>query len=327
MVMPVPDAPYRPERSGSGTARPILVTGAPRSGSTWLGNIIALAPGAGYVDEPFHRDCPAGRCAAGFPDYFTYVTRATEAPYVAALRDTLQWKYNLAAELRTLRSSRQAARMARDFAYFSAMRLRGARCVLKDPIAVFSAAWLADRFGAQVLVNIRHPAAFVASLRAAGWGRVHFETFGNQPALMTERLASFADQIAAATRRMPDPIAGGSLLWNIIHAHIHRLREEHPDWIFVRHEDLSREPVEGFHAAYERLGLDFTGNVRRNLERYTSGAGALAKISIFGTRRRTVRNSRDNIFAFRKRLTPEEIARVRTLTAPVAAHFYTDADW
>lgn len=306
---------------------PILVTGTPRSGSTWVGNVLALDRGAGYIHEPFNKHCPAGRCRAGFRDAFTYITPETEGPYVAALRDTIDWKYSLAAELKSLRTTRQAARMTRDFVYFEVMRQRGARAILKDPLALLSADWLARRFGCQVVVVIRHPAAFVASLRATRWHRVRFEVFGNQPLLMRDRLAPFAEAIAAATRTMPDAIDAGALLWNILHHHIARLRQEHPDWIFARHEDLSRDPAPEFRAIFDRLGLDFSDEVYRSLEGYTAGGGALSKFSLFGTRRRTMRNSRDNIFAFRDLLTPEEIARVRAATAPLSERFYTDADW
>ena len=315
-----------PDQEDPVPKNPILVTGAPRSGSTWVGNVLALDQGAAYIHEPFNRHCPAGRCRAAFAHPFTYITPATEAPYVAALGDTIAWKYSLAAELRTLRTSRQVARMTRDFVYFEAMRRRGARTILKDPLALFSADWLAQRFGCQVVVVIRHPAAFVASLRAAGWSHVHFEMFGDQPLLMRDRLAPFADAIAAATKTMPDTIDAGALLWNILHHQIQCLRQEHPDWIFVRHEDLSCNPVAGYNAIFDRLGLNFSDAVRRNLEGYTTGGG-LSKLSMFGTRRRTMRNSRDSIFAFRDRLTPEEIARVRAATAPLSELFYTDADW
>ena len=53
------------------SAKPILVTGAHRSGTTWVGKMLALAPGVGYVHEPFNPRFSAGR----FDRYFTVVTR------------------------------------------------------------------------------------------------------------------------------------------------------------------------------------------------------------------------------------------------------------
>lgn len=34
--------------------RPILVTGARRWGTTWVGHTLALSPDVGYIHEPFH---------------------------------------------------------------------------------------------------------------------------------------------------------------------------------------------------------------------------------------------------------------------------------
>ena len=62
-----PDGEAMPDRS------PILVTGTHRSGSTWVGNVLGLAPGTGYVHEPFHCRCQPGICRAHFPHWFQYV--------------------------------------------------------------------------------------------------------------------------------------------------------------------------------------------------------------------------------------------------------------
>lgn len=306
---------------------PILVTGAPRSGSTWVGNILALDADSGYVHEPFNKNCPNGRCRASFRQSFTYVTAETEGPYLEALRDTIAWKYSLGADLAGIRTPRNLARMLRDFGYFEAMRRRSARMILKDPLALFSAEWIAARFGAQVVVVIRHPAAFVASLRAAGWHRVHFELFRDQPLLMRDRLAPFADEIAAASRVMPDAVDAGVLLWRILHHHIDLLRTAHPDWIFVRHEDLSRDPAAGFGDLFDQLGLGFSPAVRGRLAQFSNPGAALSRLSLYGTRRRTMRNSFDAVAQFRTRLTAPEIDRIRATAAPQSALFYTDADW
>jgi hypothetical protein len=36
-------------------ARPILVTGSPRSGTTFVGRMLALSPGVHYIHEPSTR--------------------------------------------------------------------------------------------------------------------------------------------------------------------------------------------------------------------------------------------------------------------------------
>lgn len=305
--------------------RHVLVTGSPRSGSTWVGNVLALDRNTGIVNEPFNGHCPPGRCRARLSN-FTYVTAENEALYLDALTDTLAWRYSPAAELRALRGPRGLARLARDFAYFEAMRRRGARMIVKDPLAIFSADWLANRFGAQVVVLVRHPASFVASMRAAGFV-MRFKALHDQPRLVAERLAPFAEAIAAAAASPSDSVEANTLLWNVVHHHIARLQDEHPDWIFVRQEDLARDPVTGFAALFDRLGLDFSDTVRASLDRFTTDRGALGRLSLFGSRRRTMRSSQDSMTYFRKRLTPEQIDRIRGDAAPLWQRFYGEEDW
>jgi hypothetical protein len=311
--------------SGTFSRTPVLVTGAPRSGSTWVGNVLALAPGTGYVHEPFNRHCPRGVCRAGLTS-FAYITEENEAPYLAPLGDTLAWRYSTAAELRGLRTPRGVVRLARDFAYFEAMRQRQARVILKDPLALFSADWIARRFAARVVVIIRHPAAFVASMRAARW-RISFHSFSRQPRLIEDRLAPYADAIAAALATPPDAIATYTLLWMLLHHQIDLLREEHPDWIFVRHEDLSREPATEFRVLFDKLGLEFSDGVRASLERFTTDQSPLGKLTLFGNKRRTMRDSRDSMHAFRRRLSAAEIERIRRIAEPLWPRFYGPEDW
>ena len=85
-----------------------------------------------------------------------------------------------------------------------------------------------------VLVLVRHPAAFAASLSRLDW-RFDFTNFLSQPSLMSTDLAPFADEIEAAAQRPPDPISEAALLWKSIYATVDRYRRERPRWMFLRH--------------------------------------------------------------------------------------------
>ena len=58
-------------------SRPILVTGAPRSGTTWVGRMLTLAPGVGYIHEPFNPTTDAGISGRPVARFFEYVTPET----------------------------------------------------------------------------------------------------------------------------------------------------------------------------------------------------------------------------------------------------------
>jgi hypothetical protein len=153
---------------------PILVTGSHRSGTTWVGRMLAKAPDVCYIHEPFNVSDPPGPgvCNVRFDHWFTHVHAGNEDRYYPALRKTIESKYSLASALRTVQSLGDLRHVMHEYRHFDKHRRRGSRSSLKDPLALLSAEWLAERFGAVVLIVIRHPAAFVSSIQRGG-GRAH----------------------------------------------------------------------------------------------------------------------------------------------------------
>lgn len=287
--------------------------------------MLAAAPQIGYIKEPFHLQHRPGVCAARFERWFTYVTDENAGAYEAALARTLTFDYDVAAELKALRSPKDVARMGRDWGRFVYHRLRDVRPLMKDPLAFFSAEWLAKQFGMEVVVIVRHPAAFVSSLSRVGWW-YDVRQFLEQPLLMRDLLGPFEDEIRAHVgHEREDMVAHAALLWKIIYATALRYREQHPDWLFVRHEDLSRRPTSSFRALYHRLGLPFTPEAKAKIEAY-SGVENPAEAEE-GRVHQLRRDSRANIWNWAERLSPAEIDQVRRATAEVADAFYTPEDW
>jgi hypothetical protein len=327
--MPISDSDVDEATPSSGpthtTQAPILVTGAHRSGSTWVGKMLAATPEVGYIKEPFHLEHRPGVCAAQFERWFAYVTDENAAAYDAAFARTLAFDYDVAAELTSLRSPKDVARMARDWSQFAYHRRRGSRPLMKDPLAFFSAEWLAERFAMDVVVIVRHPAAFVSSLSRVGWW-YDVRQWLEQPLLMRDLLGPFEEEIHAHVgHEQDDVIAHAALLWKVIYATAQRYREEHPDWIFVHHEDLSRRPTSSFRDLYDRLGLSFTPDVKAKIEAY-SGVENPAEAED-GRVHQLRRDSRANIWNWAERLSPAEVEQVRRVTDEVAAAFYTEDDW
>ena len=191
-------------------------------------------------------------------------------------------------------------------------------------MAPFAAAWIAQLFDAQVVVMIRHPAAFASSLKKLDW-QFSFKPWLDQPSLMADLLEPYRAEIQDHYEREVDVVDQAILMWKAMHDVIDGYRKRHPEWRFVRHEDLSAEPIEGFRALYHHLGLTWGERVERGLARYSS-AGNPDEVPAW--RHRSVR--RDSAAARRtwlRRLTPDEIARVRAGVAGVSERFYGDDDW
>lgn len=304
--------------------RPILVTGSHRSGTGWVGQMIsaASAPPIGYIWEPFNLRHRPGVFPASTPYWFQYVCADNEDPFLRAVRDMLAFRYRPMAELHSLRSPKDAARFVRDWAVTMRRRRVGALPLLKDPIAVFSAGWLAERFDMAVVMLIRHPAGFASSI--IGRRLTHpFEHFIRQPLLMRDLLQPFEGELRRFAERERPLLEQAILLWNVIHHAILRFREQHPDWLFLRLEDLAEAPVEGFREVYRYLDLPFDPSVERAIER-TSGAGNPAQVTDMASIRR---DSRASVWAWRKRLPAEDVDRVRRGVAEIAPAFYGDPDW
>ena len=96
-----------------------------------------------------------------------------------------------------------------------------------------------------VSVLKRHPIAFCSSLRITNW-RFPFDDFLNQPLRMDRYLSVFEDEIREAIENEEDTIDQAILLWNCIYHTASIYQQDPPEWLFIRHEDLSNEPVEQF---------------------------------------------------------------------------------
>ena len=169
---------------------------------------------------------------------------------------------------------------------------------------------------------VRHPAALVATLTRRNWHH-RFGDFLDQPYLMRDLLSGRRDEIERLAAEPPSAFDGAIALWNILTEHVAGLAQRHPDWIILRHEDACREPDARFRAVYERLGLSWSPEVERFLAHTTSSSNPTWQPRADSI----LRNSADHADAWKRELTPDQIAEIRERTGEVASGFYTDADW
>lgn len=302
---------------------PILVTGSHRSGTTWAGRALELSREVCYIHEPFNPDRRPGWSGGRIPYWFMYIHEDNELEFAPVMRDVLSYRYPVRRNLPDVRGARAAALFTRDLAASLRYRARPKRALLKDPIALFSAEWLAQRYDARVIVMIRHPGAFASSIKRLNWN-FSFAPWLVQIDLLRDWLGDFEDQMKASAFEKVDIIDQSILMWNCIHHVIDAYRRKHTDWSFVRHEDLSLDPINGFRELYGRVGLTWNDRVRQGIERLT-GSDNPGEVSAWrhGTVKRDSRSVPD---VWRRRLTSEEAGRVIEGTRAVASRFYSDAE-
>ena len=336
---------------------PLLVTGMPRTATSWVGKMLEASGALVYVNEPLNPQHPPGRSpgvlGADVEHAFQYITEENERVWLPAFRDTVRLRFHPLAEVRRNHAPYDLLRAVKYTAGFGLGRLRGRRALLDDPYAVFAAPWLHRRVGCRVVVTVRDPVATVSSWRRLGWTPRLAELLA-QPALVRDRLGRFVPELEAALAAGGDGHGDGvgqaSLLWRVIYGTVAAYRREIDGLEVVRHEDLSADPVPAFQHLYDRLGLPFGPAAERAILAATSaGAGGADATGIRrrwaarprprpqGPRSGAMRwslsgrgvsktaarrlDSRANLQVWRERLTPEEVARIRAATAEVATLF------
>ena len=307
---------------------PILVTGSHRSGTTWVGKMLTFTDEVQYVYECFH---PNGilRKKRIFDIWFKYLTTETE-PFASELKRIFNYNYTFSEAYSLMDKDgkfnlRNTPVRIEFYQACKRIQRKGIAPIplMKDPIAILSVPWLVKHFSIRPVILIRHPAAFVSSLVRLNW-RFDFSNFLEQEPLMNDHLHTFADEMKSGYK--DNPVKEAALLWNCLHHVIYSYKNSHKEWIFKRHEDLSSDPVREFNGLYDSLGLTFSTKIEQKITVFTSSENT-GEVMNQKQIHQLQRDSRANIKNWKKRLSADQIAVIREMTAEIAVNFYSDEDW
>jgi len=248
--------------------RLILVTGAPRSGTTAVGQMLSLAPGAGTLHEPFN-----------FHSGLHHIGHYFEVPgsrsfSMAQLDQTLEQIKNLQLVFKSgIFPSDQGWRRAvkyvaggRPLNSYRRLRIQPSlrTIIWKDPLACFTADQVAKRHDVDVLVTVRSPWAVAASFKRMDWA---FDL----PDL-TARLKSggidLNGKLACRSDSLHPSVTNGTGLWNIIYPTLARWAQMNQRIRFVNLDDVVGDPVATYARLYELLALDWNGRIAAKIEKY-----------------------------------------------------------
>lgn len=307
--------------------RPLLVTGLPRSGTSWVGKMLQASGEVVYVNEPLNPGHPPGHSPgvldATVTHRFQYICDDDDAQWRPAFERTVALRYGVGRELRANRGAYDLARMAKYATAFTAGRLKGRRALVDDPFAVLSTRWFAERLGTDTVLLVRDPVSLLGSWKKLGW-TTHFHELLEQPLLVRDHLGPYVERMRA-TVGSPDWLARVALLWEATYASVAPLAEALPRVHLVRYEDLAGDPVPAFRDLYARVGLTWSPEAEAAVSAATTTAvaktGSHAWTLRGGLSRTAYRpmDSKAALTEFARRLSPEEATRVRELTADVAA--------
>lgn len=293
--------------------KPILVTGIHKSGTTWVGKILTSSRQVGYVYEPFNygtlHKSPVeywyeyvGEGVKKLPAFDRYLNSHLTLSFRHLLPDVLRQIHSATEFLRILRSKGNL--------------LLNRRQLVKDPIAVLSAEWLAERFDMEVVVLIKHPAGFVASAKNRNYD-FPFEHLLEQQELMERYLFPFEDEIKEFIKEKKDAVTQAILLWKLIYHVVHIYQGKYPNWIFLRNEDIALDPEGTFQNLFDSLNIPLTASIRKTIYEHSHSSKST----------HTRRDSRKSVKSWKKILTQEEISQVKSSVSDVSSHFYQNSDW
>jgi len=300
---------------------PILVTGSHRSGTTWVGKTISKHPRVRYIQEPFNVAFPNDTMGLKLEYWFTDANLSSQKNEIIMSFGNLLKKSPTKYAFEICKARGMDLRTPSRFAKHLLLEWLYNRILVKDPIALLSAGWLYELYNFKVICMIRNPLAFVGSLKVARWD-FDFENLLRQDGLVKGRLSKFSDRIESIRKEgtTSDFIDRASLLWNILHFTILEYKKLYPSWLFLKHEDISYNPRAGFQEVFGYLGLDMNSDIWSYVDEYTSETNPIEATS----EAYQSRNSKLLLHTWQKRLSDDEIYRIRESTSEIALQFYRD---
>lgn len=300
----------------------ILLTGIHRSGSTFAGRMLSLPCACGYIDEPFNFQYGI----EGVDEWFPYAREDGEDDPLDLFDDVVAGRAIYRRPEMALRERSLTHRIGRvllksrlHIAYqlFRANPLLS-RTVVKDPFLCFLSERLHRERGLPVVILVRHPAAFAASVRRCGF---HFDVrnlMQNQ-ALMDDFFGSVLGRVDPQSL---SELEHAAWVWRCVYSVLFTFLERNPAMIPVRHEDLSTDPVTEFSALYKKLDLPFSMRIQKKIARITDAENP--SIAPDNKVHHLQRDSRGLVDRWKTALSAEEIQTVRSITGETASPFYPE---
>lgn len=312
----------------------IFITGSNRSGTTWLNKMLSFSGKFVSVFEPFnhsiHQSSIYGK--SPFTDHYHYVLEQ-EIPRIKRYINN-RILFSLLTDQNTYVETSKGQhkpnkfiRLYRGCSDLISLTLNKKQILIKDPIALLSADQLAKMYSAKVIVLIRHPAAYVSSIKRLGWD-MSLTSFSNQADFMATLPKHLVSEIRAQiNNRVPGEgynLEDAALSWKIFHYVIHQYRERFPDWIFIRHEDICYNYIDYFEQLYAQLSLEFTEEVRNSIEQYCNPQNR----TITGTTTHVLKRDSNSIpCQWKQNLNQNDVNKIQEITADIANLFYDDQSW
>lgn len=281
--------------SSIGGRSKILVTGMPRSGTTWLARLLAVAPGSALTGrEPMN---PRGRqwALAGTLEGWSRLTSPSE--------------YQVRALRRAYRAISPGVYSRYGLHQWRAP-LPWFRLVVKDPFAMLSIPAISEATGARPVLIHRHPGAMLVSYRRMKWLPDIDELTP-----IVEQFERTDPEAASAIPRLPvsaphDGVLAMAWFWSALYAMAISDIRAIPGGLIVPHELVATDE-DYCRQLHDQLGVPWSGRAEAEFRRESTESVDPSKLHNFN------RRPADAAIAWRGRLSEAEICELEQATQPV----------
>ena len=245
----------------------VLVVGVPRSGTTWVAEVLGLEPGQRWVNEPDNWESdPFAHVGTLDAGAFRVLSpgdrdRRYELMWDIAFRGgwpSGRWHRLMWTLAHRLPRPAAMALLETSGHLVALLRPQAARVLVKSVFAIFALDWVVDRYAPTVVVVRSAPLNVVSSWVTLGW------TGGHIDAAWVQR--NFPVLASAAEGKVMTDAGRAAFAVGVFVRALERAVAARGDWVVVDHETLCDAPVEGFRRLYERLELEWSARVEAHID-------------------------------------------------------------
>ena len=296
----------------------VFVTGAHRSGTTVLGEILARASGTWTVWEPFNQHW--GLAAVNGP--YRHIQRGTQdqalddlETYLRSGRGRWAVKQQGHRARQYVSQVRRNRRRRRDWGGAA-----GKVPIVKDPFILLAIEAIQPRLTRRpVVVAVRHPCAWIASLRRMGWpAGPELNALIRQRELHETYLS---DLLPHRDWEQADELEAGARAWACLYRMV-LVQSRSSEVAVVPMETFGETPDHVIRRLFAITRLPAPEPIVQIADEFTRQTGVV--VPQHGKRHELRRDAKALSTAWRSHFDEAEVRVVRRITEPVFSEFYSD---
>lgn len=277
---------------------PVVILSMPRSGSSWVGEILGLSPSSLYLREPITQT-HLKMVQKGSPSFFEFDMDRLPEGYASAAADTFSGKPFF---------KEQITLFPKQWALFKRSQKR---IVIKE-VNPFMLPWLIKTYQTKIIYLVRHPVATASSFKRMGWTGEQFNFRLSQKTL---------EQIPHYEQYTRSFWAEHGALQAFLLKQTLNYAEEYKNMRLVKYKDICTDPITVFRDLYDFAELEWNDSVERKISKRSCPKRANADPYS------TYRDTAHEVNKWKTQVPEKAIAEVKKSWLSFNLPYYPESEW